>query len=482
MNKPNLNTVAPVSRRSLLRTTGLLGIAAVPAVSLLSGCATGGSDASSGTSPAAAGATSAANPLGVDTSAPLEVYVFKGGYGDDYAKFDEAIYKKSFPKATITHNGIQQVQTELQPRFVAGNPPAVIDNSGASAMVLGTLVGNGQVTDLSDLLKAPSIDDPSKTVADTLLPGALTATTFDGKVMALPYVYTAYGFWYSQSLFKKNGWEWPTTWVGLVTLAGKIKAAGISPFAYGGQTAPDYFMQPLISLAVKLGGVGTVTDIDNLKAGAWQSEPMQQAAQAIATLVKSGWMMSGSAGLTHTQAQTAWVQGKAAIYPSGSWIEAEMKGITPDGFDMVLGAIPSLTAADQLPVTALYTGASEKYIVPAQSKNVRGGLEFLRIMLSQSAATHFSELTHAPTVVKGAASGQDFGSTAFGSVTQAISAAGDNTFMYLFPSWYPTMSKAMKTEIGNLLAGRSDAAGFLKKMQAAADAVTADSSVKKYTR
>lgn len=103
-------------------------------------------------------------------------------------------------------------------------------------------------------------------------------------------------------------------------------------------------------------------------------------------------------------------------------------------------------------------------------------------MLSQAAATKFSELTHAPTIVKGAAAGQSFGSTAFASTNAAITAAGDNTFTYMYTGWYPTMAKTGMTQIANLLAGRTSASGFLGAMQAAADAVAADSSVAKHHR
>ena len=49
------------------------------------------------------GAKTAENPLGVKDDAPLEVVIFKGGYGDDYAKNAETMYKQKYPKAKINH-------------------------------------------------------------------------------------------------------------------------------------------------------------------------------------------------------------------------------------------------------------------------------------------------------------------------------------------------------------------------------------------
>jgi len=469
--------IPEASRRQVLRAAGLIGLA-VPGAGLLAGCAT----TSGAASPAETWAASAGNPLGVDATAPLDVVIFDGGYGDTFCKYDVSLYAKQFPKAKTALNGIQDIESQMQPLFVADTPPDVLDNSGASAIPLATLVADGQLADLAPLLAAPSLDDQSTTVADTLLPGALTAVQFSGKTMALPYVYTAYGFWYSASLFRQNGWTWPTEWSALVALAAEIKAKGLAPFSYGGTTAPDYWLRPLFSLAVKQGGDQAIIDIDNLKSGAWLSEPMVNAAKAVAALASNGSFLAGSSGLSHTQAQTAWVKGQAGIYASGSWIENEMKGITPAGFDMTFGAVPLLDGTNQLPVTALSAAASETYLVPAQAKNLRGGLEYLRTMLSKDAATEFTSLTHAPTIVKGAAAGQSFGSTALASTNAAITAAGANTFTYLYTGWYPTLAKTGKTQIANLLAGRSSAETFLNAMQSAADSVAADSSVAKHHR
>jgi N-acetylglucosamine transport system substrate-binding protein len=471
--------IPQTNRRILLRSAGILGLAAVPGTALLTGCATAGG---SGASSAATGTTSAANPLGVDGTAPLEVVIFDGGYGEDFAKYDVSLYKKKFPKASATFSGIQDIKDQMQPRFVGGNPPDVLDNSGKDLIAIATLVADGQLSDLAALLNAPSVDDPTKTVADTLLSNALISVRYDGKTMSIPYAYVAYGIWYSASLFDKKGWTWPTTWSGLLELAGEMQSAGMAPFAYGGTTAPDYWLPPLYSLAAKEGGAQVLIDLDNLKPGAWLAEPMQNAANAIANLASKGYFMSGSAGLTHTQAQTSWVQGKAGLYASGSWIENEMKGISPSGFDMTLGAVPLLDSSAKLPVEALYGLSGEYYVVPTQAKNVRGGMEYIRQMLSKNAATQFSRNTHAPTIVKGGTGGESFGSSALASVNKAIEAAGTDVVASLWSQWYPAMKKTSQTQIANLLAGRSSASQFLNAMQDAANATAADSSIAKHTR
>src|SRR5687767_7415109 len=100
------------------------------AAATLAGCATSGSDSDN----ASKGNKTPENPLGVPGESALEVVIFKGGYGDDYALKAGNLYKQKFPKAAVDHKGIQRVGEVLQPRFVADSPPDVVDNSGAGRL------------------------------------------------------------------------------------------------------------------------------------------------------------------------------------------------------------------------------------------------------------------------------------------------------------------------------------------------------------
>lgn len=86
-----------MNRREILRRTAAAGLLATPAAGLLAGCATsGGDDKSDGG--AYKGTKSEQNPLGVKEDAPLEVVIFNGGFGEEYAKSHEAMYKEKYPR------------------------------------------------------------------------------------------------------------------------------------------------------------------------------------------------------------------------------------------------------------------------------------------------------------------------------------------------------------------------------------------------
>ena len=156
-----------MNRRDILRRTAAAGLLATPAAGLLTGCATGdgGNDRDR-----YEGTKSAQNPLGVAEDAPLEVVIFNGGFGDEYAKAHETMYRATYPKAEIRHSATQEISKTLQPRFVDGTPPDVINNSGAGQIDFNGLVSQGALADLGELLDAPSLDIPGKTVRETLLP------------------------------------------------------------------------------------------------------------------------------------------------------------------------------------------------------------------------------------------------------------------------------------------------------------------------
>ncbi|MFC4945967.1 N-acetylglucosamine/diacetylchitobiose ABC transporter substrate-binding protein [Pseudonocardia sp. GCM10023141] len=471
-----------LDRRQFLQRLAAVGLLAVPSAAALSACATGGGGTAA---PAATGggAKSATNPFGVTADAPLDVVVFKGGYGDDYAKAHEAMYNKTFPNSKITHTASTQIGQELQPRFVAGNPPDVFDDSGAQQIPYNTLVSANQLADLGPLLDAPSVDDPNVKVRDTLLPGVVDQGTFGGKFLALNYVYAAFPVWYSKPLFDKNGWTPPTTWDEMLALSEKIKAAGIAPFAYGGTNASDYLLDLNLGAAVKQGGIDVIKAIDNLEPNAWKQAPIVTATKGIEEMVKKGYFMAGSEGLKHTEAQTAWVQGKAAFYVSGSWLENEMKDISPPDFTMTAAPIPTLDASSKMPASTIRTQAGEAFMVPAKAKNVAGGLEYLRIMLSKDGAGKFADLTASTPSIKGSTDKVTKKTPALASISDKLTAAGDNVFNWHFREWYTAFAPGpVVTEMTNLLTGRYTADDFLNKMQAIADKVAADPSVPKYKR
>lgn len=469
---------ANTNRRQFLRGALASGLLVVPGTGLLAACAGSGG----GSQEQAKGTQTDKNPLGVDVAAPLEVVLFAGGLKTEM-EWVQKSYNAMYPNAKIGVTSTVNINS-LQPRFTGGEtPPDMVNDSGAQKIPLAALAGGGQLADLAPLLDAASIDDPSKKVRDTILADAIPVGTYDDKVLVLNYVLSTYGVWYSQSLFAKNGWKMPTQWSEFISFAEELKKAGLSPMGYGGQNATSYIYEMMLSMAAKAGGPDVVKAIDNLEPNAFKHDAVKNAAAAIEELARKAGFLQGSPGLTHTQAQTEFVNGKVGCYASGSWLDNEMKTVSPQGFDMVMAPTPRLSSSDKLPYEAVHANAGEPFIVPAKAKNSRGGLEFFRHMLSVDNARQYSELTGSLTIVKDSHAKVENKTKSLESVKGALAKAGNNTFTFLAQDWYGDLKKGAATAaMADLLTGKTNADGYCKAAQEVADKIAADSNVKKFKR
>jgi N-acetylglucosamine transport system substrate-binding protein len=450
------------NRRDLVKRSAALGITAIPAGALLSACAASGG----GSVQQLTGTKSSANPLGVAESAPLDVVIFDGGLGDAYAKQFERMYAKEFPKAKVSHTPTQNITGLLQPRLNAGDPPDVVDNSGNQQIKTDVLQQAGQLTDLTPLLDAPSIDDPGKKIRDTLMPGTVELGTVGSQFVLLQYVYTVYGLWYSGKLFRQHGWSEPKTWADFLSLSGEIKKTRIAPFAHQGKY-PYYINVAIVDLAIKNGGTTFLHRLDRMDPAIWDEDPAKNAIEAIYEIVRNNYLLPGTNGMTHIESQTAWNQYKAAFLPCGAWLENEQLKATPTDFEMRFMPMPSLPG-DKMPSEAIRGGAFEPYIVPKSARNVNGGMEFLRIMLSKAGATVFAQTANSLTVVKDGISPDVRLRPGTQSTVDALKAAGRNVFNPTYLTNYSAFDVAMSNSSADLMANRIKPAAWRSQVKAAA--------------
>ncbi|PWI14894.1 carbohydrate ABC transporter, N-acetylglucosamine/diacetylchitobiose-binding protein [Streptomyces sp. Act143] len=475
----NPDGTAHVGRRDLIKRSAALGLISVPTMSFLSACASGGGDDDASDN-STKGATSKDNPFGAAKGGKLDVVIFKGGYGDDYAKAWEAAFQKDLG-ITSTHTGTQEITGKLQPRFNAGNPPDIVDDSGAQQIKVDVLYKNGQLLDLAEVLDAPAVDDPSKKVRDLIIPGTLDAGMQEGKIVALNYIYTVWGLWYSGKLFKEKGWEAPKTWDDFIAICQDAKKQGIGGLAHQGKY-PYYINVAIMDLIAKTGGLDAMKAIDNLDPKAFVgSDAAKAGVEAIYEVVEKGLLMPGTNGLTHTESQTRWNQYKAAFITSGSWLENEQLKSTPEDFDMKFLPMPLLPDS-KLPFEAIRAGSGEPFIIPAKAKNLAGAKEFMRRMLSKEWSTLFAKEANSLTILKDGVDPSVQLRPGTQSTVEASKAAGSNTFRYLYTEWYSEMGTAIEAASNELMAKRIQPNEWLKRCQAAVDKQAKDPASKKNHR
>ncbi|MER7742781.1 N-acetylglucosamine/diacetylchitobiose ABC transporter substrate-binding protein [Streptomyces sp. NPDC096538] len=420
------------------------------------------------------GEKSATNPFGVAANSTVEAAIFDGGYGTDYVDYTNQVLGSQVKGLKVQVKPVVDIAPQLQPRFVGGNPPDLIDNSGEDQIgFLGIL---DQLEELDDLFEANTYE--GKKIADIVYPGVKDPGTFRDKFVALNYVMTVYGVWYSKTLFEENGWTPPKTWDEALDLGQKAKKKGKYLFVHGKEAA-TYYRTLLIDSAIKEGGDEVRLALENLEKGCWSHPAVQGVIKVMETMVRQKMFVPGGSGTQFQKAQAIWSNDqKALLYPSGGWIENEMKKATKADFQMT--GFPSMTLTDKpaLPWESLRAAAGEPFIVPRQGKNPAGAKEVLRAMLSEQAAANFSRTKLAPTIVKGTVPADGYGSTALVSQTTMLEAAGTNIFNYMFVETYG-MNTDQLVPWNSFLAGDLDGKGLTSALQKISDKVREDDSVDK---
>lgn len=327
----------------------------------------------------------------------LEVAAFEGGYGRTY--FDDLIaaFEEANPGVKVTLTCSPKIDDVIQPRIVAGNPPDVLMSFGASR--IGQMATEGDLLDLTDIFNEPApgqTDNLKDTIVDGLIDTVCTPNK-DGKIYLAPTDQGAQGLYYNKTLFETNGWKAPETWDEFFALGDEAKAQGISLFTYQGMY-PGYLEAMLMPAIASTAGMDAFNKILNYDEGAWKDANVQKAMDVFTKIANEDYLMPGTVAMNHTQAQTAFIQGKALFIPCGSWLANEMKDAIPDsGFSFGFIPAPTFNATD----THYVVGSCGYNVVPAKAKNPELAKKFIQFTYTDDMVKLLAEKNTSIMPVKG---------------------------------------------------------------------------------
>lgn len=141
--------------------------------------------------------------------------------------------------------------------------------------------------------------------------------TNEGISYGMPYIATGHGIYYNVDLFKQLNIEVPATWEDLMAAAQKIEAAGITPFANA--SGDTWTMAELVFMNIAPNFIGGYEGRMAYLSGArcFNDAHVVAAFQGVKDL--SEYFSPNQAALKYGDSQQLFLQGKAAMWLSGSW-------------------------------------------------------------------------------------------------------------------------------------------------------------------
>ncbi len=153
--------------------------------------------------------------------------------------------------------------------------------------------------------------------------GSLDGFMKDGKLYGLPRNTDVAGFYYNQKMFEDNGWEVPTTYDELLTLAGEIKDKDIVPLAMDGGDGWPMAVY-LSDILFKLTGSDYSDVVSNaISTGDFSDENLKKATELLKESADAGLFQNGYDSQDYGTAMNLFTNGQAAMFYMGSW-EASM--------------------------------------------------------------------------------------------------------------------------------------------------------------
>lgn len=410
-----------------------------------------------------------------ERSGKLEVRAFQGGYGIDFYEKAAREFEAAHPGVEIDLAGDPRIWEQLRPRFVGGEPPGL--TFPGWGMDHYALIYEGQALPLDDALLTTPYGKSKGTWRDSFIPDLLKLGSYQGQTYLLPFYVNLNGWWYNANLFQENGWKAPSTFEELLPLCAEIRAKGIDPITYQGKY-PAYTVQGfLIPWAISVGGIDAYHAAERLEPGAWKSEAFLQSARMLIDLKKKGYLDPSANGLSHTESQIEFVNGRAAMIPCGTWLESEMKKQTPKGFRMEFIPPPHLKEGKGDPTT-IQVGV-EPWLIPSKGKNPALAIEFFKYLTSEEKAREFVQQKGSLTAIRKANEGEL--PATLRAPARALAAA-KTTWTMRLAHWYKPLNTALETAMAALLQEQFTPEQFVDEVEKAATKVRNDPNVPKHSR
>ena len=217
----------------------------------------------------------------------------------------------SWQDMPVAGGGGEQAMTVLRARVTAGNAPTAVQMLGFD---IQDWAQEGALADLNDVAAEEGWDN--------VVPAALQRfAKHDGQWISAPVnVHSTNWVWANKKIFDELGISQPGSWDDLVAALDKIKAAGYTAVAHGGQAWQEATI--FDAVAMSTGGSDfykkAFIDLDPETLG---SDTMKQAFERMAVL--RSYVDDNFSGRDWNLASAMVIEGKAGVQFMGDWAKGE---------------------------------------------------------------------------------------------------------------------------------------------------------------
>ena len=290
--------------------------------------------------------------------------------------------------------------------------------------------------------------------------------TEDGKTFGTGNLYgvsptaEVVGVFYNKDIFKKNGWDVPTTFEDFEALLAKIKAAGITPISFGSLDGWNAIHEysAIQHLLVSLDYINNLTyGVNNVS---FDIPENRQAAQILQDWAKAGYFTEGFSGIGYDDCNNLFKAGNGAMTITGSWLAPELMVDTDQEFGFFL--LPPFAGKTGLAIG----GVGIPFAIRKTSDKQDLAAEYLNWMISPRAAELWAEAGMLPAMALPEDSKVDTDNL-FSDTLSAWNTINQANAVGHYIDWAtPTFYDTLVAELQKLLGGISTPANFTEAVEA----------------
>lgn len=338
----------------------------------------------------------------------LYVGYFEGGYYDVHWKSWEKLYNETYPdeKIELLLEGDPTYGSAIENLLMTGDTPDIM----TSPMNWRKFAAKGWLEPLGDVVT--NNFNETMSIENAINDEISSQIKFKNEYFAFPFSEFMTGFAVNKGFFDEQGWDLPVTMDDMIDIIDKIAGLpenhdantenDIYPFSWSGREAQYYWNYILNSWWANYGGIAEIKTFKNMESPeVYSTEAKTKAVEALLTLIGGSGSpkncVPGAIGLDNTESQMMFISGKALMCPNASWLEVEMLQNTPEGFEMVLIAPPSIGGANE---QNLYGHVDEWLIIPQSAQNKELAKKFVSFIFSEKGLLDFFKNTNTTSTFK----------------------------------------------------------------------------------